>query len=84
MRNITSKAALLAGLTMVAAACGGSGDRDALIEDRTRIGNTQEEAECYADAVLAEFGEDPGADGDISDEEVSTMLRFIGECVGGE
>ncbi len=85
MTKITARAALLAAIAFGAAACGGgSGDRDALIEDRVRIGNTQEQAECYADAVIAEFGGDPASDGDLSDEDVTMLLGFVSDCVSGD
>ncbi|MEM9131226.1 MAG: hypothetical protein AAF962_27365 [Actinomycetota bacterium] len=77
-------AAALVGLALVLSACGGGdADRDALIDDRLRIGNTQEQAECYADAVLDEFGEDPSADGELSDDDVTKLADFAFGCVGG-
>lgn len=85
MKTSTIHAALVAGLVLVGSACGGgSDDRDALIEERVRIGNTQEQAECYADAVIAEFGGDPASDGELSDEDVTTLLGFVGDCVSGD
>ena len=83
MGRRSAGAAGLVGLALVLSACGGDGARDALIEDRVRIGNTQEQAECYADAVLDEFGEDPAADGELSDDDVSKLADFAFSCVGG-
>ncbi len=75
---------MLVGMAVALSACGGGdADRDALIEDRVRIGNTQEQAECYADAVLDEFGEDPAADGELSDSDVEKLSGFAFDCVGG-
>lgn len=74
--------ALVATLALTALGCGGgSDDREALIEDRVRIGNTQAQAECYADAVIAEFGGDPANDGELSDDDVSKLLGFASGCV---
>ncbi len=74
----------LAALAALTAACGGGGfDRQAVIDGELRIGLTQEQAECYADAMEAEFGEDPTADGVVEDEVVSTLLSLKFDCVGG-
>lgn len=76
--------ALVITLAFAAIGCGGaSDDREALIEDRVRIGNTQAQAECYADAVIAEFGGDPANDGELSDDDVSKLLGFVSGCVNG-
>ena len=76
--------ALLAALAVGAIGCGGgSDDRDALIDERIRIGNTQAQAECYADAVIAEFGENPANDGELSDDDVSQLLSIASGCVSG-
>ena len=85
MRIITRASALTATAMFALAACGGggSGDREGLIESRLSAGNTQEQAECYADAVLAEFGEDPGADGQLEDGETDILLSLAFDCVGG-
>ncbi|MEM8925670.1 MAG: hypothetical protein AAGD35_19365 [Actinomycetota bacterium] len=73
--------ALAAGAVL--AACGGNGDRDALIQDRLDVGNTQEQAECYADAVIDEFGGDPASDGELSDADVDALVDIAFNCVGG-
>ncbi len=75
---------LLFGATIMLSACGGDDeDRASLIESRLRVGNTQEQSECYADAVIDEFGEDPANDGELSDEDVEKLLGFAFDCVGG-
>lgn len=73
--------AVIAAATL--AACGSDGDRESLIQDRLRAGNTQEQAECYADAVIDEFGGDPAADGQLEDGETETLLGLVFDCVGG-
>lgn len=83
MRNLAKFGALLAAATTLAACGGSDGDRDSLIQSRLDVGNTQEQAECYADAVLAEFGEDPAADGQLEDGQVDTLLGLVFDCVGG-
>lgn len=83
MYRIISFVASLVASAAILAACGSSGDRDKLIQDRLDIGNTQEQAECYADAVLEEFGEDPAADGQLEDGDTEILLGLVFDCVGG-
>lgn len=83
-RSLVASLALAATLVLTAAGCGGgSDDRESLIEDRVRIGNTQAQAECYADAVIAEFGGDPASDGELSGDDTSKLLSFVSDCVNG-
>ena len=83
MRRHTGWVAIFLGTALALAACGGDDDRDALIQDRLDVGNTQEQAECYADAVIDEFGGDPAADGELADEDVEKLLDITFDCVGG-
>lgn len=85
MGRLERSLALGVAFVLALAACGGGddADRESLIEDRLRIGNTQEEAECYADAVIDEFGGDPAADGQLSDDDLDTLLDLAYRCVGG-
>ena len=83
-------AILAVGLTVGAAACGNTIDKEGTKENLVESGIPEEQADCMVDRIDDEFGDDDDVideltkdEPDLNPEDQARIQEIIGECLGG-